>query len=198
MTPSGVTAGEKRRSLLGRYWHAYGGIAALFTSRYLYTALLLTPFCWGSWSEPHWWNTVIEVLPSLLGFTLGGFAIFVGFGNERFRESLADTDDDPDVPSVYIELCATFAHFIVVQILALLVAIVSKGMWFEAPLPRLILDVLPTLNVAWGAVAYAIFLYALTSVIAIGFHIFRLAGMFETHQRYTARSHCSQQDQDRG
>jgi hypothetical protein len=139
-----------------------------------------------------WWETVIAVLPNLLGFTLGGFAIFVGFGDERFKASLAAPESDPEIPTVYRELCATFVHFIFVQVTALLVAIVTKGMWFKADLPVGLAELLPVMNMVWGAVCYAVFLYALTSVIAIGLHVFRIATMYETHQRIQARREAAQ------
>jgi hypothetical protein len=173
-----------------RFWTAYGGTRALLSSPYLRAALILTPFCWGSWSIPNWWDTVIGVLPNLLGFTLGGFAIFAAFGDERFIQSLAAPEDDPQQPSVYREFCATFVHFILVQLGALLLALVSKGMWFRLELPTdagavagAWAAVLPIANLAWGAVCYFVFLYALTSVIAIALHVFRISTMFELHQR---------------
>lgn len=177
-----------------RFWRAYGGARAIVRSRYLHAALLITPFCWGSWGAPLWWDTVIGVLPNLLGFTLGGFAIFVGFGDERFKASLAAPESDPEIPTVYRELCATFVHFILIQVIALLAAIITKGMWFKADLPSHMSDLLPLMNAAWGGVCYAIFLYALTSVIAIGLHVFRIATMYETHQRLQVRSGPEQQD----
>jgi hypothetical protein len=180
--------------IFSRFWRAYGGTRAVLKSRYLHSAILLTPFCWGSWTTPSWWDTVIGVLPNLLGFTLGGFAIFVGFGDERFKASLAAPESDPEAPTVYRELCATFVHFIFVQVIALILAIVTKGMWFKADLPSWATDLLPVANAIWGAACYAAFLYALTSVIAIGLHVFRIATMYETHQRYQATTPPKGQD----
>lgn len=185
-------------TITSRYWSAYGRWQAVWRSRYLHIALAITPFCWGSWSEPLWWDTVISVLPNLLGFTLGGFAIFVGFGDDRFKASLAASEDDPTQPTVYRELCATFVHFIFVQVIALLLALVSKGMWFKAPLPVQLLSALPMMNAVWGAACYAVFLYAITSVIAIGLHVFRIATMYETHQRLTAPPASETHDDHQG
>jgi hypothetical protein len=170
--------------IFSRFWTAYGGRKAVLRSRYFQAAIFLTPLCWGSWSVPLWWDTVISVLPNLLGFTLGGFAIFVGFGDEKFKASLATPEADSTQPTVYREFCATFVHFIFVQVIALLLAVVSKGLWFKASFPKQILDLLPALNGICGAICYMMFLYALTSVVAIGFHVFRIATMYETHQRY--------------
>lgn len=173
----------KTSSIFIRFWRAYGGFRALFTSRFLRVALLTLPFCWGSWSTANWWDTVIGVLPNLLGFTLGGFAIFVSFGDARFIASLASDEDDPNQPTAYRELCATFVHFILVQVVALLLAILTKGMWFEAHLPRVITNALTVTNWVWGAFCYAIFLYGITSVVAIALHVFRISTMYENYQR---------------
>ncbi len=165
-----------------RFWTAYGGSRALIRSPYLHVAVLLVPFTWGSWSQPQWWDTVISVLPNLLGFTLGGFAIFIAFGDSRFIASLAAPEDDPAQPTVYRELCATFVHFILVQVAALVLAIVAKGMWFPANLPAALQSALPLANAVWGAACYGVFLYALTSVVAIALHVFRISTMYERHQ----------------
>ena len=169
--------------IIKRFWMAYGGAKALLCSPYLYAALMLAPLCWGTWSEPNWWDTVISVLPNLIGFTLGGFAILVSFGDARFIASLAAEEEDPAQPTVYRELCATFVHFILVQVGALILAIVTKGMRFHVSLPDFVVIVLPIANLAWGAFCYGIFLYALTSVVAIAFHVFRISTMYELHQR---------------
>jgi hypothetical protein len=134
---------------------------------------------------------VISVLPNLLGFTLGGFAIFVSFGDARFIASLAAEADDTAQPSVYREFCATFVHFILVQVVALILAIVTKGMWFHASFPDYIAKALPIANMVWGGLCYGVFLYALTSVIAIALHVFRISTMYEQHQRIAPPEHPS-------
>lgn len=173
-------------SIVARYWRAYGGSRSLFSSRYLLLALVILPLTWGTWSKELWWETVIGVLPNLLGFTLGGFAIFIGFGDERFKQTLAAPEDDPGAPSVYLEFSATFVHFILVQVIALLLAVAAKGMNFGVAWPACIAKLIPAANLVLGGVSYLCFLYALTSVLAVTFHVFRIASMYETHQRFIA------------
>lgn len=155
----------------------------MLKSAYFHLALALNLFCWGLWSQPNWWDVIFSVIPNLLGFTLGGFAIFVGFGDEKFISSLAEMEDDPSAPSVYREFCATFVHFIVIQVVSLLLAVISKGMYFQADLPDWVSSVIKIGNIAWGALCFSVFLYALTSVLAIGFHVFRISNMYELHHR---------------
>lgn len=171
------------------YWVSYGGLVALVRSPYLHAALVLLVLTWRTWAGPNcgqaacafWWDQSISVLPSLLGFTLGGFAIFIGFGDEKFRALLAEKDEANDI-NAYVALCSTFVHFIVVQSVALLAAIVAKAWWFYTPMVDPIRPLLAYLNFAGGIVGYGIFLYALTSVLAATMHVFRIAHMYARFQ----------------
>lgn len=178
-------------SIFRRYWIAYGGRRALLRSPYLHVALLLLVLTAHAWLEQGWWGDVIGVLPNLLGFTLGGFAIFIGFGDERFRALLAAPEDDPGTPTVYVSLCATFVHFILVQVLALIFAVIAKSWWFWVDWPQPVRIAMPYLNGLAGAVGYGLFLYALTSVVAATMHVLRIASMYEMHQQA-----CQQQDSE--
>ena len=170
--------------IFSRYWQSYGGLGALLRSPYLHTAALLLVFTWGSWSEPQWWDQVIDVLPNLLGFSLGGFAMFLGFGDEKFRSLLAEPDEDaPGEPSIYVTLCASFAHFIIIQILALLWALLAKSWWIVVPWPEAIRTLLPWFNLFGGAIGYGLFLYAITSALAATMFVFRIASWYELDKR---------------
>lgn len=171
-------------SIFARYWRAYGGRGALLRSPYLHLAAILLAATYATWSKNDWWDQVISVLPNLLGFTLGGFAMFLGFGDEKFRSLLAEPDDEaPDEPSLYVSLCATFVHFILVQVVALLSAILAKSWWFFFAWPDSMRLALPWINLIGGALGYGLFLYAVTSVLAATMHVFRIATWYEAHQR---------------
>lgn len=176
--------------IFSAYWTAYGGLRKLLGSPYLHVALLLLVPTVQIWSgagyvngqtSSYWWEQGISVLPNLLGFTLGGFAIFIGFGDEKFRSLLAEPSGDSAVND-YVALCATFVHFILIQASALLSAIVAKGLWFYSPLLDPVRDWLPLLNGVAGAFGYGLFLYALTSVLAATMHLFRIARMYADFQ----------------
>lgn len=172
------------------YWHAYGGTVKLLTSPYLHTAFLLLLLTAPSWSGvwetgakvgEGWWDQSIAVLPNLLGFTLGGFAIFMGFGDEKFNALLAEPASESTVND-YVALCAHFVHFITVQAVALMVAIVVKSFQFYSPIADPIRDWLPLLNGIVGAFGCLLFLYALTSVLAAAMHVFRIARLYSVFQ----------------
>lgn len=174
------------------YWLAYGGVKALLSSFYLLIAvvlLVLTCHTWwtplnvapGQWSA--WWDHSLNILPNLLGFTLGGFAIFIGFGDEKFRQLLADPEFEVTLPgNAYVQLCASFVHFIIVQLLALLAAVLGRSWWFYAEWMEPIRFALPWFNALGGAFGYGLFLYALASVMAATMHVFRIATLYAMFQ----------------
>jgi len=172
------------REIFASYWKAYGGFRALVRSPYLHIALVLLAPTFKLWLSPLWWDIVIGVLPNLLGFTLGGFAMFLGFGDDKFRALLAEPDDeDPSGPGLYVKLCSTFVHFILVQALALLAALLAKALWFPYEWPAGFLPYLKLFNGVGGGIGFGLFLYACTSIMAATLHVFRIATWYEEHQR---------------
>lgn len=169
---------------LGKYWSAYGGLSALVRSPYLHIAVfILLPLTHHTWSEADWWGDPMAALPNLLGFTLAGLTMFIGFGDENFRRILAERDMAEPEPSAYLQMCATFVHFIVVQILALVYAVATKGLWFYADWMETVRPALPVLNQIGGLIGYLLFLYALTSVLAATMAVFSIVTMYEAYQR---------------
>lgn len=173
--------------LYGVYWGAYGGRKALLRSPYLHGAavvlVLTTPF----WACNAWWEQVFAVVPNLLGFTLGGFAMFLGFGDEKFRALLAEHDPNaPDKPSLFVALCANFVHFILVQCLALGCALLAKAWSFRFPWPAWLETVVAVLNFIGSAIGYGLFLYAIASMLAATMYVFRIATWYEQHRRFVA------------
>lgn len=179
-----------------RYWVAYGGLRELTRSPYLHVALVLLAITFNTWVAPvcgqegscaAWWDQSLSVLPNLLGFTLGGFAIFTGMGDERFRALLASPGKNTNEPTIYVEVCSTFVHFILLQVLALLCAVVAKSWWFYAPWMDGIRSWLPWLNAIGGFLGYGFFLYAITSVMAATMQVFRITNWYAWHQAAQAK-----------
>lgn len=179
-----------------RYWIAYGGLRELMHSPYLHVALVVLVITFNTWIAPicsqegsctAWWDQSLSVLPNLLGFTLGGFAIFTGMGDERFRALLASPGKTSNEPTIYVEVCSTFVHFILIQVLALLHAVIAKSWWFYAPWMDAIRSWLPCLNAIGGFIGYGLFLYAITSVMAATMQVFRITNWYSKHQAAQAK-----------
>ena len=161
------------------YWQIYGGSRAFLRSPYLHVSLALSVVTANTWLFHCWWDTVLSVLPNLLGFTLGGFAIFLGFGDDKFKAAIAGNDpDETEDYSPYMSVTSTFLHFVFVQIVALLWALAAKGLHFDLPWT------LPAEFFFWiGSVGdfigYWLFLYGLSLSAAAALAIFGVAGWFE-------------------
>lgn len=170
------------REIFGRYWRTYGGCRALLKSPYLHVAILLLIFTFNFWFNERWWDQSISVLPNMLGFSLGGFAMFLGFGDEKFRTLLSKTTNK-DATSAYSSLCASFVHFIFIQFLALTCAILALSFDFYLPWPREYRWLIDTGFSIFGGFGYLLFLYSLTSMLAATMAVFRISYWYEQHQK---------------
>jgi len=76
------------------YFQAYGRWKEAFFSPYLHVAAVLAILTPGIWARQGWWDIPLGVLPNVIGFTLGGYAILITFGDERFKTLLTTPSDE--------------------------------------------------------------------------------------------------------
>jgi hypothetical protein len=149
-----------------KYWLAYGGWRNLLQSPYLHGALLVALGLHArlvSQDEP-WFALVIAVIPSLLGFTLAGYAFLIGVGNDRFRDAIRGVSPD-GTSSPFMQVNAAFVHFIVLQFFALLYAIIGCAISARRGI--------------FAFVGLLLFLYALCASLAAVMAVLRLADWFD-------------------
>lgn len=153
---------------ISTYWKVYGGRHALLCSPYFHISVITSLICHPVWSGEHkdwaWFNICISVIPNLVGFTLGGYAMLLAFGNEKFRALLAGDDDDGE-PSPFMKVNATFIHFIIMQMLSLFIALIELGWSIKTGV--------------FAFIGFTVFIYALSTAIAAALAILRLAGWFD-------------------
>jgi hypothetical protein len=193
---------SENEGILRRYWKAYGGFKALFTSYYLYMAITLTVIMAPAWLESAWYDTVLSVMPNVLGFSLGGYALLIAIGDENFR-SLISGEDEDGVTSPYMEVNASFVHFILMQILALILALIANA--YAVPLTE------NAALIAWikGAnfpiegslkvlafLGYFVFLYALLTAIAATLSILRVSSWYDAFCTENLRNQIANEDNE--
>jgi hypothetical protein len=112
------------------YWAVYGGINALVKSPYFQTSVALSLVCLLFWSKNDKMEHAVKaseiaigVLPNLLGFTVGALAIVLAFSSADIFRVIAE---DGNPKSFFLTLTANLMHFICVQVLALLAAIIAR------------------------------------------------------------------------
>lgn len=157
-------------------WDIFGGLKGVVRSKDFWCSVLLTVACLHLWTTDRWYDTALSVLPNLLGFTLGGFAIFLGFGSDGFREMIAGEDERE---SPYMSVSAAFVVFILVQLVATLYALLCKALDF--PAPATLQALAPYLHAAQPAafgVGFLLFVYSLMLTLRAAMRIFRLSRWF--------------------
>lgn len=165
-----------------RLWKDYGEWRSLVVSPYLWMALgvaiiytIKLVYMKESFSRGA--GVAISVTPSLLGFSLGGFAVFLSFGGERFQRYLIETNLEKkgangQPVNLYMDFVATFGWFLLIQTLSLGLASVLSG-WEEQADGYGILRSFHFFNI-W------LFYYSLALVVAICLRIYVLCRGYST------------------
>jgi len=174
-------------AILRLYWRAYRGMRGVAKSPFLWMSLVLVAASAHFWLVEKWWEQVLSILPNLLGFTLGGFAIFLGFGDDKFKSIISGSKAGDITPSPYLQVCAAFLHFVLIQTCGIVVALLAQATDF--PLTGVLAGVGDFLNSAkWiaGLLGYWLFLYGLCLAAAAALAVFRVAYWFDTFKQLTA------------
>lgn len=177
--------------VLGRYWIAYGGWREIRTSPYFHVAIAVTLLTYDYWWRGAWFQTSISVLPNLLGFSVAGFAIWIGWGDPAFRRLMVEIRSH-GTTSAYVHVSATFAHFALVQVLALSAAIVGSATAFDVDPSSLLgrcleLVGLPTeffklVSPAGSFLGFFLLVYAIAITLEATLALFRLSTWSERVQ----------------
>jgi hypothetical protein len=165
-------------AMLIKAWSITGGWSGNVRSVDFWIAVVVCAMCYHVWSTDTWWEQVVGVVPNLLGFTLGGFAIFLGFGSDAFRELISDPDEKK---SPYISVSAAFLVFVAMQLAALLWALATKGLYFPTPKP--LAEWAPWIRRGYlisSGFGYFLFVYSITLAFRAAMRIFRLSRWYHS------------------
>lgn len=99
---------------------------AIFGSPLFMASIAIAAISYGYWITPKWVDLAYELIPSLLGFSLGTYAILFSLITSRMRKALKLVKNASGVPYLE-EINATFFHFIFVQIVCILYSFVFGG-----------------------------------------------------------------------
>lgn len=112
------------------YWRLYGRLPALLWSPYVWLSGVLAYVChplWLSVDPADGKRAAIDILlamvPALMAFTLAGMAIVLALSGGKFIEAMRE---DGAADSLFMQVVALFFHFLLVQTLALVFALVSR------------------------------------------------------------------------
>ncbi len=168
------SAAKTNVELIYLSWKISGRWKGTFKSFDFALAFIVCALSYHFWWYGRWWDQVISVIPNVLGFTLGGFAIFLGFGSESFKKMLAEGENVDASP--YISVSASFLNFTIFQITALLIAFVANATHFDTPVLLLpYKSMIHWFDIGGSALGYFVFLYSLILALRAALRIFRLS-----------------------
>lgn len=109
---------------LAGYWKAYGGWSAFLRSPAFWFSVAVTILCIPAWDKGQWMDATLSIVPSLTGFSLGAMAIVLAFPSSPLFKLFAERGR---VDSYYLDLSSRFVHFIFIQVIALLLALIGRA-----------------------------------------------------------------------
>ncbi len=168
-------------SRLRRYFRAYGGWGAIFRSPLFLLAVSVTAVGYSNWIYGDKWSTLSQsLIPNLLGFSLGTYAILFSLMTGRLKRALKAVKNARNV-TFLDEINATFFHFIFVQVSALLWAFVYQGT-ILSDLTQAVEPYWPSASATFrfaqalgGAVGYTLLVYSISLTVASALAVYRLA-----------------------
>lgn len=194
--------GFRRYKNVGRkaakYWKMYGGFSEFVRSPYVHVSLVLTLLCTDVWMNRRWWEMVSSVIPSMLGFTLGGLAIFLSFGDEKFKERIAGAaPNETKEHSPYMGLVNTFMHFVLVQACALLWSLIADALHFDLPWNQ-VAKITRYFGLVGDFLGFWMFLYGLCLSVAAVIAIFDMTSWYDGYQTKRRLKALSQNQEQNG
>jgi len=176
---------------LARYFRAYGGWRAVFGSPLFVFSVVVMALSYGRWLSGDWASGSISMLPSLLGFSLGTYAILFSLITARVKGAMRAMKDERRI-SALEQVNATFFHFIFVQVLGLLWALAYQGtalfdlaQWLS-PRWSPAATIFEVARITGSAIGFLLLIYSVTLMIGAALAIYRLASIVDPAEQGSA------------
>ncbi len=165
---------------LKKYLNDYGGWRSILRSPLFIFSVILSLASYKTWLKTDWPETALSVIPNLLGFSLGTYALLFSLISPRIRLALKTLKNRNGV-SYLDELNATFLHFILVQIICFLWSYLYIQTLFS-DLAIIIseiypsnFDVFPYLSLFGSYIGVLLLLYSVLLVLGSSMAVYRIA-----------------------
>ncbi|ARQ11023.1 hypothetical protein NXC12_CH03030 [Rhizobium etli] len=165
-----------------RYFKGYGGWGAVFGSPIFLISLAITSISYSDWIEAKWVSKSFDIIPNLLGFSLGTYAILFSLMTNRLKRALRAVKNSAGV-NYLEEINATFLHFIFVQILCLMWAFLFDGTVFYDAARSMVsyysgsMTIFRTLMLVGSFTGYLLLIYSVLLMLAAALAVYRIASI---------------------
>jgi hypothetical protein len=164
-------------------WKNAEGFTGIFASPYFHTSLFFTIAASSQWRTAGWWDNVFSIIPNLIGFSIGSYTLLWSINNAFLKRAMVKAVSE-DGRSAYLSLHAIFLRFILMQVWALLLALLSQLIddkpygWFTSFLqsaPSAVIWIFSWLPQAFWFISYLIFIYALSLSVSCAMAVYRIS-----------------------
>lgn len=112
----------------GTYWINYGGFKAIVTSPYFYISILISIFIVLFGNTDKWYDLPLNILPNLLGFSIGAYAVVLVLGNGDFWKFIAVETQN----NLFMKINSSFVHFIFIQVVSIIFSLICQSLEVES------------------------------------------------------------------
>lgn len=148
----------------------YGGFGSLVRSAYFWISLAVSALCWRYIPTESWPDLAKDILPQLAGFSVAAYALFFAVLDERSRKALREPAEQLGGRSPLLILASSISHAVIVQIVAVLVALIYSS----KPFPSCSFETVRIVNLFFGAIGLFLLVYGVTLVLAAVLSIFKI------------------------
>lgn len=187
------------------YFRRSGSWGALLCSPFTHLALVVAILSGTFWHAKDWSELPLQVLPNLLGFALAAYALLLAFGDDKFRAFLAVRQSqrktvDPFHDSLLLKVSAIFLQFVLIQILALLLAIIGhvhplSTLHAATAIPDAVYASLPVRAArdCFAAFSFFVFVLSITTSASAAFNIYHATRWYVDYKVHEADDSDNQQ-----
>jgi hypothetical protein len=175
-------------SRLRKYLHYYGGWSEIFSSPFFNLAFVLSLLNYQMWQDS-WVQLSQSLIPSMLGFSLGTYAILFSIISVKLKRALREVENERGVPYLH-EMNATFFHFIFVQVLCVTLSFFHTGTSVDSVLKLIWGPTEFASDMFWwgrafsGLIGTTLIFYSLFLAVAAAMIVYRLATIIEPESKY--------------
>lgn len=181
----GLTAYLEPVRTFVKIFRAMGGFFELAKSAYLHFALFLLIPTWSLWKAPTWWEMPIATLPTLLGFSLSAYALFMALGGKSLVATMTLQLTGEKKQTLFDQASAVFAMVILLQCSAFLIALIGKAASVHVAWMDPFREQLTIANLVGGGIGFLLFIGAVLSCARIAQLLFLIGNLFQvtTHHQ---------------
>jgi hypothetical protein len=148
------------------YWESYGGFKEILRSPYFRISIIISVLLTAFGRIEQWYELPLTILPNILGFSIGAYAILLALGDNKFWKLLANKKKKNE-KTPYMIINGTFVHFIFVQVLAIIYALSGKILCLN--------------NYIFAIIGIFFLVYAILCALASTLAVLKLADWYQTY-----------------